>query len=222
MSERGEPAGDDYEPPMPMSGNRRRLPDEGTVEVVVYDEQQGHAVDIVRWRRLAEQVLDAERVRGEAELSVIFVDEAAMVDLNRQYMGEEGPTDVLSFPIDDDAAFTGRWPDGSTPGPRREPIDVPLLLGDVVICPAVAARNAPGHAGTYEDEVALLLVHGLLHVLGADHASPTEEAAMHERERSLLERFHGPLPATAWTLTPIDGPPPSRAAGGEGSSPPAQ
>jgi probable rRNA maturation factor len=222
MSDQGERPGDEYEPPMPMSGKRRRLPEEGTVEVVVYDEQQGHPVDIVRWRSLAEQVLDAESVRGDAELSVIFVDEAAMVDLNQQYMGDDGPTDVLSFPIDDDSAFTGRWPDGSTPGPRREPTDVPLLLGDVVICPAVAARNAPGHAGTYEDEIALLLVHGLLHVLGADHASPQEEAAMHKRERGHLERFHGPLPVSAWRLTPLDGPPASRASGGEGSSPPAQ
>jgi probable rRNA maturation factor len=227
VSERGDgepeqPAPDDYEPPMPMAGKRRRLPEEGTVEVVVYDEQQRHAVDAVRWRRLAERVLDAEGVRGDAELSVLFVEEQAMSDLNRRYMGAEGPTDVLSFPIDDDSQFTGRLPDGSTPGPRREPTDVPLLLGDVVVCPAVAARNAPDHAGSYDDELALLLVHGLLHVLGADHASPEDEAAMQARERRHLEQFHGSLPATAWSVTRPDGPPASGAAGGEGSSPAAQ
>ena len=60
----------------------------------------------------------------------------------------------------------------------------------MVICPAVAARNAPDHAGTYDDELALLVVHGILHVLGMDHADPEEEAAMQAKERSLLERFH--------------------------------
>ena len=67
---------------------------------------------------------------------------------------------------------------------------LPLLLGDVVVCPAVAARNAPSHAGTYDDELALLIVHGILHVLGHDHAEPEETAVMQERERSLLEQFH--------------------------------
>jgi probable rRNA maturation factor len=67
---------------------------------------------------------------------------------------------------------------------------VPLLLGDVVVCPAVAARNAPSHAGTYEDELALLLVHGILHVLGHDHAEADERARMVARERDLLAQFH--------------------------------
>ncbi|MGH9247015.1 MAG: rRNA maturation RNase YbeY [Acidimicrobiales bacterium] len=191
-------AGAEFEPPLPMSGHRRRLPDEGALEVVVYDEQRQHPVDLGRWRLLAEHVVEAEGIRGEAELSVIFVDELAMTELNQHYLGEEGPTDVLSFPIDDDLAFTGRWPDGSTPGPRREPGDVPLLLGDVVICPSIAARNAPTHAGTYDDEIALLLVHGILHILGMDHATQSDESAMQARERQYLERFHRPLPETTW------------------------
>jgi probable rRNA maturation factor len=119
------------------------------------------------------------------------VDEDTMAELNGRFMDQTGPTDVLAFPIDDDDVLVGRSPDGSTSGPDRGPTtDVPLLLGDVVICPAVAARNAPSHAGTYEDELALLLVHGILHVLGHDHAEADETAAMRERERELLAQFH--------------------------------
>jgi probable rRNA maturation factor len=75
---------------------------------------------------------------------------------------------------------------------------VPLLLGDVVICPSVAAGNAPSHAGRYEDELALLVVHGVLHVLGHDHATPDDLASMQALERRHLERFHGQLPAGTW------------------------
>ena len=96
---------------------------------------------------------------------------------NPKWMEKEGPTDVLSFPIDAEDALT----DGQ---------DHHVLLGDVVICPAVAHRNAPGHAGTYPDEIALLTVHGILHVLGHDHAEPEETMVMQARERELLERFH--------------------------------
>ena len=107
-------------------------------------------------------------------------------------MGADGPTDVLAFPIDD-PAVAGRWPDAGTTGPDRDepdPSDLPLLLGDVIVCPAVAARQAPEHAGTLEDELALLVVHGVLHVLGHDHAEPEEAAVMQARERALLQRFH--------------------------------
>jgi len=72
-----------------------------------------------------------------------------------------------------------------------DPDDLPLLLGDIVICPDVAAANAPGHAGSFDDEIALLVVHGILHLLGMDHADPAEQAAMQARERELLEQFHG-------------------------------
>jgi probable rRNA maturation factor len=151
--------------------------------VAASDEQSDHPVELDRWARLAEFVLEAEGMHGEAELSLVFVDEPAIAELNQRYMGESGPTDVLSFPIDaGDAA-----PDG-----------VPRLLGDVVICPAVAARNAPDHAGRYDDELALLVVHGVLHVLGLDHATREDEAAMQGRERRHLDAFHRPLPATAW------------------------
>ena len=115
-----------------------------------------------------------------------------MADLNKRFMGADGPTDVLAFPLDD-PIDAGRWPDSGSTGPDREPPEVaelPMLLGDVVVCPAVAARQAPEHAGSYDDELALLVVHGVLHVLGMDHADPEEAAAMQARERELLDRYH--------------------------------
>ena len=178
-------------PAPPASGRKRRKADEGDLEVFVADEQVERVMDLPRWEALARAVLVAEGVSGEAELALMFVDEATIAELNGTFMGQTGPTDVLAFPIDDDDVGTGRSPDGSTAGPDREPsTDVPLLLGDVVICPAVAARNAPDHAGTYDDELALLLVHGVLHVLGMDHATPEETTVMQAREQELLGRFH--------------------------------
>jgi probable rRNA maturation factor len=184
--------------PFPYSGRRRRLPDEGELEVFVGDEQEDQPVDGPRWQRLAEQVLHHEGIRGEAELSLLFVDESSMSELNQRFMGADGPTDVLAFPLEDELVEPGRYPDSSTSGPvdprvRGESGDPPLLLGDVVICPAVAARNAPGHAGNYDDELALLVVHGILHVLGHDHAEPEEEAAMQAKERELLTLYNRPV-----------------------------
>jgi probable rRNA maturation factor len=181
---------------------RRRGAGEGVVTVFVADEQNEHPVAAARWGTLAEQVLAAEGVQGEAELSVLFVDRDTIVTLNHDFMDVEGPTDVLSFPIDGELAPSGRWPDEGGPGPDRDlpdPDDLPLLIGDVVICPAVAAANAPGHAGSFDDEIALLVVHGILHLLGRDHADPAEEAAMQARERELLEQFHGTPARDPWT-----------------------
>ncbi len=139
--------------------------------VVARDEQTTEPVEVGRWADLATAVLAAE---GEAgELNLLFVDAAAMAVLNQEHMGHEGPTDVLSFPIDG----PGAGPEG--------------LLGDVVVCPVVARRNAPTHAGTYEDELALLVVHGVLHVLGHDHAEADEAAVMRAAEAAHLERFRG-------------------------------
>ncbi len=163
------------------------------------DEQAAEDVDVVRWVTLAESVLDTRGVPARAELSLLFVDEAAMAELNARHMGSSGPTDVLAFPMEDEGLEQGRWPDNGTTGPDRPfpgPDDMPLLLGDVVICPAVAARQAPEHAGTPHhrgtaaDEIALLVVHGILHVLGMDHAEPEETAAMQSAERDLLDRLH--------------------------------
>ena len=169
--------------------------------VFVADEQTARPVDADRWQSLAVAVLADEGVQGECELSVLFVDEATIADLNERFMGHDGPTDVLSFPIDGEANPPGRWPDNGGPGPDRfedDLDDLPLLLGDVVVCPTVADRNAPGHAGTYDDELALLVVHGILHLLGRDHGDDAGRTAMQARERELLAAHHGPLAADPW------------------------
>jgi len=166
------------------------------VGVVVFaaDEQTACAVDTMRWIKLAEAVLADEGVRGETEVSLLFVDETAIADLNSRFLGKDGPTDVLAFPIDEEPAESGRSPDsgGTGPGFTSEPEEAPTLLGDVVICPAVASRNAPDHTGNYEDELALLVVHGLLHILGMDHDEPDEAEAMEAREQELLARHNRP------------------------------
>lgn len=168
------------------------------VEVFAADEQNAFPVDTMRWVHLAQAVLSDEGVRGEAELSLLFVDEVAIGDLNKRFLGKDGPTDVLAFPIDEEPVESGRNPDsgGTGPGFTSDVDEAPSLLGDVVICPAVAARNAPEHAGTYEDELALLVVHGVLHLLGMDHLEDDEAEAMEARERELLARHHGRLDAT--------------------------
>jgi probable rRNA maturation factor len=152
------------------------------VDVVTSDEQTEVDVDAHRWTRLATEVLRAEGCSGE--LTLTFVDRDEMAVLNREHMGVDGPTDVLSFPLD-------------APDTATEPTGTPRLLGDVVICPAVAVDAAPDHAGTIDDELALLTVHGILHVLGHDHADPDETRVMQARELDLLCRLHwaGPPPS---------------------------
>jgi hypothetical protein len=83
-----------------------------------------------------------------------------------------------------------------------EPEDVPVLLGDIVICPAVAFRNAPEHAGNYDDEVALLVVHGLLHLMGMDHQEDDEAEEMEAKERELLSRHYAEIRAETWQAKP--------------------
>jgi probable rRNA maturation factor len=151
--------------------------------VVCADEQDDVDIDAARWSALAEAVLRAEGATGE--LTLTFVDRAEIASLNAEHMGVEGPTDVLSFPLDAaDAVEEGGAP--------------PVLLGDVVVCPSIAVDAAPDHGVNADDELALLVVHGVLHVLGHDHAEPGEAASMRERERVLLSEhhWHGPAPAT--------------------------
>jgi probable rRNA maturation factor len=182
---------DDADVHRPSPKPQRRGP-EGEVQVFGADEQHAAPVDVRHWVALARDVLVAEGVSGDAELSLLFVDEATIAELNQRFMDAQGPTDVLAFPIDD-PIVAGRWPDAGTAGPDRdepEPNELPLLLGDVVVCPAVAERQARAHAGNYDDELALLVVHGVLHVLGHDHHEPDETALMQERERALLDQFH--------------------------------
>jgi probable rRNA maturation factor len=153
------------------------------IDVHVVDEQHDHPVDAPQWAGLVATVLAAEGVSGPGEVNLLFVDADAMAALNRLHMGADGPTDVLSFPIDAADEL----------GDAEE-----RLVGDLVVCPSVAFRNAPEHAGTYHDEVALLVVHGALHLLGHDHAEPGERRRMWARERELLAAHYGPLIRDPW------------------------
>jgi probable rRNA maturation factor len=171
----------------------RRVGGDGEPEVFMADEQQDLEIDLARWQNLALDVLRAEGVKGLTEMTVMFIDAPTMTELNFQYMGKSYATDVLSFPLDAVEATRSPGPGAMSKTPEPSPLDVselPLLLGDVVICPSVAVEQAPRHAGTIDDELALLLVHGILHVLGNDHNNPEAEAAMHARERKHLEAFH--------------------------------
>ena len=166
-----------------------------TIDVFAADEQQAHPMDVARWAELARQVLIDRKVKGETEVSLLFVDEAAIAKLNEQFLGKTGPTDVLSFPIEEEPGPTGRSPDFGGSGPGTASEGGPLtLLGDVVVCPVVAARNAEEHGVTLDDEVALLVVHGLLHLLGMDHEEDAEAERMEALERQLLQRFYRPSP----------------------------
>jgi probable rRNA maturation factor len=182
----------------PRVGGRRLIGGEGEVEVFVSNEQDAIAIDEVRWRDLALSVLGAEGVRGHAEMAIMFVEEAAIATLNAEFMDAAGPTDVLAFPIDGDIVVSNA-DDPHRRGPTRPELDLselPLLLGDVIICPTIAAGNAPEHAGTLDDEIALLVVHGTLHLLGYDHAEPDERGAMRKTELVHLAAYHwvGPPP----------------------------
>ncbi|MFC6881136.1 MULTISPECIES: rRNA maturation RNase YbeY [Actinomadura] len=129
---------------------------------------------------LARHVLDAMRVHPLAELSVLLVDEAAMTELHEKWMDEPGPTDVLSFPMDE------LRPGHMSGGADEDGESDPGLLGDVVLCPAVAERQARTAGHSAADELDLLLTHGILHLLGYDHAEPEEHKEMFGLQAELL------------------------------------
>jgi probable rRNA maturation factor len=159
------------------------------------DEQHEVEVDVPRWVRLARLVLAEERVNerygSDVEMSLLFVDETTIAELNVRFLGGDGPTDVLSFPLDEELPPAGRQPDqgGRGPGAPSDAGDPPTLLGDVIVCPTVAGRQALDHGVPADDEIALLVVHGVLHLLDYDHAEPDETVVMRRREQELLTRF---------------------------------
>ncbi|MEY4102108.1 MAG: hypothetical protein RIR88_242 [Actinomycetota bacterium] len=134
-------------------------------------------VDEAALQRLASYCLDAMRVHADADIAIVLVDEAAMEQLHVQWMGEPGPTDVLSFPMDE-----------LRPG-NDDAITPPGVLGDVVLCPQVAEVQAEGAGHSIMDELLMLTAHGILHLLGFDHADPEEEKEMFSLQRDLLVGF---------------------------------
>jgi probable rRNA maturation factor len=134
-------------------------------------------VDEAAIQRLITFALDSLHVHPDAEVAVVFVDEAAMEQLHVQWMDEPGPTDVLSFPMDE-----------LRPG-TEEHETPPGLLGDIVVCPQVAQVQAEQAGHSLLDEIELLTAHGLLHLLGFDHAEPEEEREMFGLQRDILAGF---------------------------------
>jgi len=150
------------------------MPSPAVSRRVTIADEQDRPVDRTRLLRLATAVLDHLDVPLELELSISCVEPARIAELNEAYLDGTGATDVLAFPID--------APQDVVPG-------VQGLLGDVVLCPAVAERQAPEHGRTAADEMDLLLVHGILHLLGHDHAEPAERAEMFALTDTLLADF---------------------------------
>jgi probable rRNA maturation factor len=155
--------------------------------------ESGVDVDESHVARLARHVLDDMRVHPLAELSVLLVDEPAMTELHVRWMGEEGPTDVLAFPMDELRLPQpgGAHTDHSAPDPDA----ADALLGDVVICPQVAAAQAAEAGHDVQDEIDLLCAHGILHLLGYDHGEPEEHATMFGLQDRLLSSWHAGLGA---------------------------
>ena len=151
---------------------------EGSPAVIAVDEQSVIEIDVERWAALATLALQSQGVAA-GECNLLFVDEATIHELNHEHMGKDRPTDVLSFPLDGaDAAAADD------------------LIGDIVVCPSVAAANAPEHEGqghhrgSVDDELALLVVHGVLHLLGHDHQDDAEAEVMEALEQQILVAHH--------------------------------
>lgn len=134
-------------------------------------------MDARRTQKLARFVMDRMRVHPEAELCVTFVDEATIAELNGKWMEKEGPTDVLAFPMDE-----------LRPGRVNEELEEGVL-GDIALCPEVAQRQAEAAGHSLTDESDLLTVHGILHLLGYDHAEPEEHQEMFGLQDRLLREW---------------------------------
>jgi probable rRNA maturation factor len=144
---------------------------------IEFADESAAGVDADDLVRLARYVMDRQHLAQDAELSVVCVAPDRMADLHVQWMDEPGPTDVLSFPMDEVRP-------GDPAGPPAAG-----MLGDVVLCPAIAAEQAAAAGHSAEHELRILLAHGILHLLGYDHAEPAEEAVMFALQRSMVEQY---------------------------------
>ncbi|MFM6963109.1 MAG: rRNA maturation RNase YbeY [Micrococcales bacterium] len=141
------------------------------------NNDSGQVVDELRALRLAEFALNRLHIDPKADLAIVFVDIPTMSELHVQWMDEEGPTDVLSFPMDELRI-----------GSEEEPSMG--LLGDIVVCPEYAQGNAEKAGHPLMNEILLLITHGILHLLGFDHVTPEEEADMFGLQREILDAFY--------------------------------
>ena len=140
--------------------------------------ESGFPVDEESLQAVTIHAMASMKVHPDADVAIVLVDENAMADLHLQWMDEPGPTDVLSFPMDE-------LRPGSEEVPSPEGV-----LGDIVVCPQVAARQAQVAGHDPINEILLLVTHGMLHLVGFDHATPSEEQEMFSLQRSLLEKFY--------------------------------
>ena len=141
--------------------------------------ESGEDLDVSELSRLSRFVMDQMRVHPLAELCIKLVDEATIAELNEKWMEKTGPTDVLAFPMDE-----------LRPGlVNEEPEEG--VLGDLVLCASVAARQATEAGHPTQDELQLLTVHGILHLLGYDHAEPDEHREMFALQATLLDEWRG-------------------------------
>ena len=171
-----------------------------TVEV---NNESGAEVDEKALADLGRFVLDALRIDPLAELSVLLVDVDTMTALHQQWMDLPGPTDVMAFPMDGTDGPAERHDPSAPPGTDEH--EGEAMLGDVVLCPAVAADQASSAGHSVEAELHLLCTHGILHLLGYDHGEPDEEREMFELQARLVHEWvrigkrgpiRAPLPGT--------------------------
>lgn len=146
------------------------------MSIFVADEQS-QPLDLPGLRNLASLVISAEGYPDNAEATLLLVSNDEMTAYNKRFLNREGPTDVLAFPVET-----------LTPGvvPETDPSGPPLLLGDVIVAPAYIEEQASDYGVSFDDEISLMVTHGLLHLLGYDHQNDAEAEIMEGRERSIL------------------------------------
>jgi probable rRNA maturation factor len=146
------------------------------VSIFVADEHS-HPVDLPAIRSLAGMVVEGEGYPESSEVTLLLVSDSEMGSYNERFLNRTGPTDVLAFPVED--LKPGVVPERDFNGP-------PLLLGDIIVAPEYISRQAEEYGVSFEDEISLMVVHGLLHLLGYDHQDDDEAEAMELREREIL------------------------------------
>lgn len=142
-------------------------------------DEQTEQVGLDELRALAETILRHEGYPEEAEVTLLLVSEPEMASYNQKFLDREGPTDVLAFPVEE--LRPGRVPE-------RDPHGPPLMLGDVVVAPTYVRRQAVEFGVSFDDEIALMVTHGILHLLGYDHVEDGDMERMESKERELLAK----------------------------------
>ncbi len=142
-------------------------------------DEQSQDVDLEELRGLAELVLSEEGYPSSAEVTLLLVDDEEMSAYNERFLDRQGPTDVLAFPVEE--FVPGVVPDDDPTGP-------PIMLGDVIVAPGYVGRQAADMEVGFDEEMALMVTHGILHLLGYDHIDEDDAQRMEQRETDLLAK----------------------------------